>query len=323
MDRSPYYPYPPRTGFNLVANAINPETAPAKLLSPEALQKVIDFEHQLYDTALDPVMFPSAEAYRLLKDAEGTPMLPIETVWEQRINSTELGINYFLTEAGRQSLLTAAHVGAPDSPAECAQVLCGIDISKIDSKVLKALEDSSIGYEEAELMRVFTENSFDGANVPAPSIVTIHKNPEILVEKARGFRQLKTYYSRAKTDLMAGDNTESREAKVLIVDLYKKRLNTLLAEVYIDAYKLLAQHQIGDIGLHTEAIEQLTDILPAFFNRGDDDANAKFMQRIDRFRYGVGKDDQGKFSWLSPQAQTPIQPHSKTLSLTALHSVHL
>jgi hypothetical protein len=303
--RSPYYPYPPRPG-TLGPECIDTElsTGTNRLLSPEQIEGVINFEHQLYNACLDPELYVSSSEYIESQQALGFPMQPLETIWSKKIDSRELGINYFETDEGRLKLFELTG-NETENNQQIINTLCSMDLSVVDSDQLSSLVAKSIGYEEEILTKSFIENGFEGSQLEAPQILTVYKNPEVILEKARGYRQHRTFLSRVNQDLADNEDSESPEnrAKMLITSLYSQRVNSLLAASYITAYKFLSQQKNSSSMTHQELVNELGLVLPAFAPDRSDSSISSFLQRIDRFRYGVAFGEDNKYSWLSPQAR--------------------
>jgi hypothetical protein len=303
---SPYYPYPPRPGTHTEVGSAD-TLRDGEVLHDHNREAVIQFENDLYDLQLAAVDFPTAEAYRQKREAEGIAIEPLETIWRKKVNSFSLGIDYFLTPEGREAWRAATgdelSVATPET---CAQVVSSQDIHMFSSTVLDKLEADSIGYIEKDLTKKFIENDFQGDTLPSPNIISVYKNPEVLVEKASGYRALKEYIINVKADVLASASPQDPEidGKLLIIDLYLKRINSLLADEYIDAYKVLKQYQLSDATIHTDIVADLENILPAFKNTDDSLRNAQVLQRLDRYKNGVSQDADGHYTWKSPEADT-------------------
>lgn len=307
--RSPYYPYPPRPG-TMSGECLSEElpTGASKLLSPEQIGSVINFEHQLYNVCLDPEKYISASEYIESQHALGFPVQTLETIWSKKIDSREIGINYFQTDEGRQALFKLTGIQV-ENEQQIIHVLCSMDLSALDSEQLSSLVADSVGYEEKSIANRFVESDYDGTQLESPQILTVYKNPGIILEKARGYRQYRTFLSRVKQDLADNEDSESSEnrAKIFIANLYSQRVNSLLAASYVTAYKFLNQQRNSSSMNHKELIDELDHYLPAFSPNRSDASISSFLQRVDRFKYGVGLNEDNRFSWLSPQANDLYQ----------------
>lgn len=283
----------------------------SEILEGEAIERVVAFEHQLFNLSLDPQQYSAAAAHKQTKEADGTPLETIEDVWKKKIVSYNFGANYFLTEAGREAWAEATGIELKaELPESIIEELSIADLSGIDSKALDKLEADSVGYEEKRLTEAFIKNGFRGENIPSPDILVAYKNPQMILEKARGYRGLKTYVKKAAADLQrvldaadangqAGAKPEL-EAKLLIANLYRQRLNKLLASSYVEAYKFLCQRRRSNSYIHQEITKDLHGELPGFYD------TAKFiaenLQMVDRYRHGASRDENGKYTWSSKQA---------------------
>jgi hypothetical protein len=304
-ERSPFYPYPPRPGANpeaLIAAAESHQTD----LSEAEKQDVTSFEQALYKFELPQQEFPLAAEYTSQQEALGAPMQSLETLWMKKLHETSFGLHYFLTADGKNELKIQTGIDfTGDSINKAAITVASLDTRAIDSKVLDKLEANSIGHEESLATQTFINNGFSGLELPTLATVTTFKNPEVLVEKLRGYRQFKTYLGQLKTDVQGQSRTSSAaviEAKLLLVDLYRLRINRFIADNYIDAFKILAQYRASNQTQHGQAVADLESILPAFKSTADAPTIASFLQRLDRYRYGVSSDESGAYTWLSRPA---------------------
>ena len=307
MERSNFFPYPPRPGTSAEVANLSLGKEADSMLSREEEQQVIEFEHQLYNAALNPSIFINGEQYRQDLDKTETPLEPLETIWQKKVNSNDLGVNYFLEDSGRVALMSATGVTLEATSAEeCLRELSGLDTSGVDSKVLNKLEADSIGYEEAKLAQSFIDNGYQGKDLPSPEIISVYKNPAMIIEKARGLREFKKYINLAISDLRLLQNEENSNevnAKILIAELYRKRVNKFLTEAYVDAYKFLYQSRQSGTDNHGDIVSELEATLPAFSSQGDNPRISNFLQRLDRYRYGVSVDSEDRFTWISPEAE--------------------
>jgi len=305
MRASPFYPFPPRPG-------VYPETADLEteqvLLTDDELRQVVGFEQSLYRASLDEVAFPRSTEYQEEQGTLEAPLQPLEAIWELKVNKSQLGVNYFMTSEGTAALDEVFGI-RPDgvkTPAGMATILASLDTSSIESTILDELEADSVGYEEELLTDAFKANEYKGEGLPSMQLVQIYKNPEVLVAKAHGYRQFKAYLGRVKVDLQAQTfegNPAVSKAQLILVDKYRQRINHFLVDAYIQAYDLLDQYRVSGETTHSSAITDLERILPAFSSEPANAWIAGFLQRMDRYRYGVAEDESGHYTWLSAQAQ--------------------
>jgi hypothetical protein len=303
---SEYYPYPPRPGIQQ-EDCSATEAESATILDPESLQTVIEFEHQLYAAQLDPARFPTADLYKQEQEDHGTPLQPLETIWQKKINSTTLGLSYFLTPDGREALeSTTGHALRAETIEDVEKELSRLDISNVSSEVLRKLGGSSVGHEEALLTKAFLDSGFDADAVPRPHFLQVHKNPEVISEKAIGYRQLKAYISKALTDLRSGAteaDPAAAEAEILLTRLYRRRLNDFIASTYVSAYKFAFQATRGEQDSQQALVTRLESALPAFNSSRGTAQIGDFLMRMDRYSHGVSIDEEGHFTWLSKEAK--------------------
>lgn len=306
MSRESFYPYPPRPGV-ISKNPSFDAVAGYNTLTEEEITSVIEFEHQLYSSQLDKNSFPAAAAYQEMQTKNNLSIPQFESIWQKKINSTILGVSYFMTDNGRKAFQKATGVELQaTSTEECLRQLSSVQISGLSSNVLGKLEDDSVGFEEKRLTQAFIEGGFDGKAVPEPQFLTIYKNPEDILEMARGYRQLKIYFNKTLSDLKSELNTDdpqTKNAKIILTTLYIRRLNNFIAETYVEAHMFAYQARLSGRSDFISLLENLEKTLPAF-TQLPDKQTARFLERMDHYRYGVSVGEDGKFTWLSREAQS-------------------
>jgi hypothetical protein len=298
------YPYPPRPGVGLEFAELD-DLVQTEALAAAETQATLAFEHQLYQGKLDPAQFPKATKY-LGEQAElGHPVPAFEAIWQKKANTTTLGLQYYSTAAGRQQLreLTGHELQA-QSPDEVAQELSSLTIATIASEKLDKLEAASVGHEEAQATEAFIAGSFSGNNVPEPRFLTIHKNPAVILEKARGYRQLKMYYRAVLRDLQdeAEDSSGVTEAKRFITQLYRRRINGFIASNNVAAYIFAHQAKLSTQPEHQALLTELESVVPVLFSSSNAEDASRVLVRMDRYNHGVARDENGDFTWLSQEA---------------------
>ncbi|HEU4966826.1 MAG TPA: hypothetical protein VFT53_05095 [Candidatus Saccharimonadales bacterium] len=283
------------------------------VLGAERLKRVTEFESQLYNSQFTGAEFPQSEAYTKeleALEASGIALRPLEGVWRDKVNRASLGVSYFLTDTGRKALYDATgHRLTAETEDACTAELSMLDIRNVDSGALDILEGQSIEYEEQELTQAFIRSGFDGSAVRAPHIIRSYKNPEILAAKARDYQHLKAHYRCIAKELrVLGDaDPEVLRAKLFVVDLYRRRVNRSLDELYVGAYGLLSQHRNSGGARHREELTQLEEHLPGFDTTLSSEEIAGRLQRFDRHRHGVSRDQRGRLTWLSPEAEALVE----------------
>jgi hypothetical protein len=276
------------------------------LLNEEQVLEVKAFEQSLYDLSLDQDKFPAANVYKAEKDNSTEKLKSLEDIWNLSVNSSGFGINYFTTQDGKEAfrIATGVTINKDASHEEVASLIAGLNTAEIDSKVLDTLSGTSIGFEEDKITKAFIDNGYKGSGVPAPEITVLFKNPEVIEQKAQGYRQLKAYIVSAIRDLKDNPETSSAiDAQIAVAELYRRRINHFLLNTYAEAYKLLAQNRKSGNNIYEDSLDNLEQILPAFNQEFGDDTIARFMQRIDRMQQGASLDADEKFTFLSPEAK--------------------
>jgi len=300
------FPYPSRPGLNIqpIVEALDQDIEAT--LTPEQYTDVLQFERALYEGQLPDTDYVQAKAYLDTLREKGEPLVGLEAMWSIKVKETNLGVGYFLTDEGRKAYQKA--FGSPlvaEGSQECERRLRTTDLSNIPTKVLDKLEGESVGFEEKRIVNEFAISNFSSASeIEAPQILELIRNPEALVDKVKGYRQFKDYIRAVQRDLRSKpEANETRETKLTVVALYRRRLNYMLAELYVDSHKLLLQYQATG---SPDALAQITEIkksLPALIPDVPPSHTARFLQKMDRFRRGVARDNDGLFTWLSQETQ--------------------
>jgi hypothetical protein len=272
----------------------------ASELTDAETESIFSFESALYDNRLpvDEFLHVASLVDDLKRYGESLPLF--EDVWRKKINSNNFGLGYFLTPEGRQAYaeLFGSEIDARTAN-EVDEELRKQQLATFASDDLNELEKNSVDYEEERVVREFADNGYkDVSGIDEPKIITVYKNPEVILEKAKGYRLLKKYVKLTRQDLdeSIGDNPEVRQAKLLVLDIYQQRINVFIANLYPHAFALLAQYRsVGDE--HTvRLLEELQDYLPALYASAPDDRISKFLQTLDRFTNGADYDKEGNLS---------------------------
>lgn len=237
----------------------------------------------------------------------------------KKVNSTELGASYFLTEEGKSAwrAATGDEITA-ESLNEVSAQLSRAVTREIDAKVLSKLQGNSISHFESTVAQQFIDNNFQGDQLPELDLLTLYKNPEVIAEKLKGFYQLKEYLRSVKRDITGSEQLPEKQqhGQLKMVDIYTKRINFFIAEQYKSAYKLLRQYQLSGGEVHSETIEALEAAVPGFKKDMSEEQIAIFLQRLDRYKYGVGIDEDGKFTWKSREAAVQMERAGNTETVT-------
>ncbi len=265
--------------------AIELEYQSQNQLSPEQKREVLAFEHQLYRSeAMGREYLAASEIL------EQTEIPPLEEVWQMPDDKAGFYPRYFLSAEGQEKL-RGVFREIPEaifaSEAKLAQHLAGVDWSKVKVEEFEKLAGSSLRYARTYVAKQFAERNFatvDGIDLP--DSLAIIFDPGELQAKVQSLRQVKAYYRAVWRDLRGQPMTLEVEAKVVIAELYLKKINWLLAGALPDALEFTRQAAISD---QTD-LQKLSNKINALLPVKQEPNFGGAAERYDRFRNGVVTD---------------------------------
>lgn len=275
--------FPPRTGTGIERSIEELTRDSEVLLSEQEKQAVLDYERVL------------------LYDSEGgsETLEGLETVWKKLVLESEFYLDYFLTPEGKQLLMDQLGVHETevdfDSLDEIETFFYRLDYSNFDTKNVDILSGSSRQYSEEVMLQQFEAQQYAVTDaVENPRKMSVVRNPKILFEKISGYRKLKEFYKQEKASLESElyelqRDAEANESRIRVVHaqrallkIYRRRLNTLIAELYYAAYKVTVQSEA--IGLEYD----FADYFKSIGQNPNEGTIHKILSRLDRFINGSG-----------------------------------
>ncbi|MFO0862242.1 MAG: hypothetical protein U0516_00765 [Candidatus Saccharibacteria bacterium] len=278
------YPERPNSESDSFRQTIEILSNPAEVeLSPEQKAEVTAFEHSLANCNID------------VSNEVNKPPYTIGEIFKIDIQEEKLCLDYFLNAFGTS-------VDNPTDREAMKQALIRFQsLPKEERLTLEAIENSK-NYArdmlEDNLRDLLAIGAYDRRK--EPTYLRILDDPNLLIEKVDAARQLKHYYKAVERDmgiLSSGDPVDT--AKLLMIQLHKERINTIIAASYRDAITLIEQDRVGNV-LSDEQRAILFRSLPGLAARNKDalldDAElvdkerfARTLARIDHFINGVDK----------------------------------
>ncbi|MEX0933583.1 MAG: hypothetical protein WDZ74_02390 [Candidatus Paceibacterota bacterium] len=252
--------------------------------------EVIDEIKRLESGELAKQELNEVEKFELL-EFEKQFALRLEGLFQLKGLSFDYHPSYFETEEGRRDLLVIFENEDASSLSkeeieklflERPEVLAGLSTAERE-RIQKSSTDFSDGAVKEEIFKRFNEeNEFttEGIKVPEKKSVTI--NPDEVLTKLAGLRELKKEIKEIVATLAAKEDNYSQAQKV-ILEMYSKRINELIAQQYIFALKI--QEKLTVLGAESlSGAEQDVLTLVTVTEKSNAD---RVRARMDKFRYGA------------------------------------
>ncbi len=232
------------------------------------------------------------------------PVTGLENIYEIKVNTTQLYLEYFLTPEGREAAVKA---GIPKDVIDSAKSVDDVrvlflkhDVSKIDGPTSDKLQKASLDYVTETVAGQFAEKDFASTEgVMNPTRLLIVRNPDKLVQKVEGLRKLKAVLRKYSQTLTGEDNLTA--ANRLMVEMTRRRLNEMLVELYPEAAAYATQ---ANTRKHTVDFKLLPRLQKAMkgVNALTSGRAQKNFSRLDKYFRGAGVKDGKNYTQLSEQA---------------------
>lgn len=281
MEREPntnrFYPDRPGVKIEQAINTVKSE--PEVALSPEVERRVRQFEHVL--------------TRGKLLDKQGQKVEPLEKLWKLKVNTATFYVDYLHTPAGRE--LWHKNIGTTlegETLADIEQAVLRTDYEAIPVEAIQQLEKASREYSEARVLEQFAANGFASVEgVTNPTKVMVVRNPQELINKIVGLRQLKHYQRAVGKRLRKKLEEQPRasiQARLVMLTIHQRRTNELLADTYPAAGSLLQQESARSPQIITDKRKAIKENMHGLAQLGDERAG-HFLARLDKFREGAGQ----------------------------------
>jgi len=309
---SQFYPFPERPGINIKAWLEIMDSEPGRLSEKEQ-EIVYRYEEQL--TRGDN-----------LDDAKEEKVIGLENVWRTKIKSTVFFPEYFLTPEGQKSFIEVFGVETSfQNQEEVIRFLCQADYPPSSEKFareIKKLSQESRDYAEDRVVAQFGKNNFQSIeNINIPSKIIIIRNPEDFAEKIVGYRRLKNYHrqeARQLKEAIAKAIAENQppslfQAKLAVLNIHRRRLNQLIAQIYPDAQIFLNQED--KVNKHPKLVKIIKENLVLIEPHEDQCDAQRLITKMDHFSWGVGqRSDKGDYNVISPEVEKLAREDQKSLT---------
>lgn len=295
------------------------ETAPSPAIEHKSIYPPRAFEY--VDQAVDRIKrLENGEEQKIeLTDAERENLLvfekslgdSFEKTYKISVNSTTLYLDYFATEGGRKSLWekTGLELNSNDPAWIKDFILSNSElISKLSSSARVKLAGEALAYKNQFLLDKIQqtadlEGNISIQDIPVPQKIGILVNPSKAKEKIEGLRDLKRFFKEKYKDIDrdADDSLDLKLAKNEILDIYRRRVNILIMDLF--PYALLVDQKRQTVGEQKLSKDE-QEFLNFFEGLSDPEKN---RSRLDKSIYGAS-DEYDKDGWKNqiPEALLPI-----------------
>lgn len=210
--------------------------------------------------------------------------------------------SYFLTEkgAGAMAALYPGYEAPPDETA-AAGFLRSIPASFLKDKKeqLEKLAGDSMRYAKGRYAEA-AKTDIDIENIPT---VTINRDPAVLIAKINGLYANRRFIRTVRADLQQSLREHGDlavEAKLMVTDIYRDRVNAMLAEMYPGLQQLLQQVDAQPQEDRQQLLGLLSPVAPmvnvARMALASEDIQPAFVRRLDYVRNGAGIDKEGRLT---------------------------
>jgi hypothetical protein len=234
-----------------------------------------------------------------------------EKTYKISVNSTTLYLDYFATTEGQKSLRekTGLELNSSDPAWIKDFILSNSElISKLSSATRIKLAGEALAYKDQFLLDKLRqtadlEGNISIQDIPVPQRIGILINPSKAKEKIERLRDLKRSLKETYGDIGQGkdDSADLKLAKKEILDIYRRRVNILIMDLF--PYALLVEQKEQAIGKHRLSADE-QDFLSLFRGLSDPEKN---RSRLDKSIYGAsGEYDKDGWKTQVPETLLPI-----------------
>jgi hypothetical protein len=259
----------------------------------DSFEKVIDDIRRLESGELVKYELSDLEKQELF-EYEREFALRLDGLHKLDVASFEYFPSYFETEEGRRVL---ARVLGVENESETSQInvrellyknrntLYGLE-TKDREKIRRDSEKHAHGLLVDELIGQLNENNFlSVTGVEAPIRTHLVLNPEEMLTKLSGLRELKREIKEAIQDLATKEGNSSRARKT-VLEIYSKRINELIANLYSHAFNIEEASREFGVEALSDSEREILGLL-SISESGDIDRS---RARLDKFRYGASRE---------------------------------
>ncbi len=280
--------YLPRSGEFIDSYVALLSAEPSSPLSPEQQEEVLNFERDLMSGVYKAHNGGLVEA--MLPD--GKTIAEVHDEYRYSEQRHELTVDYFMTAEGLEDLRQAGEEASEELNASGMARLLRKTAAFADNDTIKTWAIKS----EAYATQRITDAIINSEAIEDPSRIVVLTDVTNLVLRARGFFEYRNFLTSVWRDIKQTGTTNENRAKQMFVELYQKRVNEEIAEIYPDLLYLWQQAsslQDTQRALIHEALVQVHAPLGTFGPRYERGEGSTFIVRLDRLRNGASLGEDG------------------------------
>lgn len=285
---------------------------PEYRLNAEQRTRIVELDNQL--TRGKDIAFKRKQT-----DAESEFAQGIETIYKTSVRAKKWHPEYFLTQEGAEHLRSTFNLSEQPSFTSADDVFtffASVDYRAQEKgfiKKLRSLHRASGEWMENRVVQSLKENDYASLDVGLnPESFTVLENPEIFIKYVKALRTFKELLRSLSRELeREGMDEAEREAKRVIINMHRARVNQMIAGQYSRGVALVQQHQHLLAQTGESHLADLVDGLQGML-KGMSPDNAIFseekrrlqrMSLLDHFIYGASQLNESKlYSAISAEA---------------------
>lgn len=269
---------------------------PERALTDEEISEALAFENDLFEGR-----YGDMRASKSLEDLSSIADI------DSRIYPA-----FFTTAKGRerlQNFLGREDIG--DTEAEITETVAGIPFSVIKDKEdeFKSIAGASSTY----ATEYYTDAVLNDKPVPEIGSISLTREPETFLQHASGIVVMKQFLRGVQADLKqrASENPSNLiDAKLAITDLYRDKMNAVLADVYPKLQDFLRQFDAQPKEEQRKYKAMLNEV-PVMVGlartaMGTPSIQSQFVRLLDYVRNGAAYDSDGKLTPIDSQIYDDI-----------------
>ena len=210
----------------------------------------------------------------------------LEKIYKKKIAKRVFSLNYFLTDKGREDLRDVLNLSFKgETLFECRQFIFENreTIRKEKLSKLSGLSRRSLNYSNDELSKELqqgmdSEGHINISDIEPPQSVSLLISTEKMLQKNRELREFKQRLKAEWEDVRNGERGNLFEGKKIILGLYLRKVNELIARQFQHA------DSISTMAEHCDLTREEKDILLETFKFSD---SSRGYSRYDKFIYGA------------------------------------
>jgi len=275
----------------------------------EYVDRVVDNIQKIESGEMQKIELTDTERENL-SSFEKSLCSEFEKMYKISVNSTTLYLDYFAAKEGKKSFQekTGLEIKSDDPYSIKQFILSNSDrLVALSSTERTKLAGETLSFKDKLILdgimeTADTEGNISIENIPVPERIEILINPDKANEKIKGLRSLKKELKEKYKDIddLATDSLTLKAAKKEILDIYRRRLNIWIMDLF--PYALLVEKKRQIAGEQTLSAEE-KEFFNFFEGLSDPEKN---RSRLDKLIYGASKEyDEDGWKVQTPESLLP------------------